>query len=264
MAKSPASDTAELLPTGTTGGGGKVIPKTLYVIDGGKGGTGKSFTTMVVADRLISLGLAERTFVLDGDVTNPDISRRFKASGAAIGEADLRISEEWLQALSFIEESQADYVVISLPATAEIGDLNTTLKKVASELGYRVVCLFVLNKNKNSIRLLEESYKGGCLAASDTYMVVINEFFGEAPKFRRWADSNAKKVVSADPRFAGVMILPELFYAAEDVLDAAEEYTPSQIVASGKLTVSLRVTLEAWLHKTFGEIEKSDTLVKAG
>ena len=64
--------------------------KTLYIIDGGKGGVGKSLVSTIACGSNRSRNLAEKLLVLDGDTTNPDVSRRFKNCGATVAEADLR------------------------------------------------------------------------------------------------------------------------------------------------------------------------------
>jgi hypothetical protein len=175
-----------------------------------------------------------------------------------IGDADLRVSEEWLCALDILETSEAETIVINMPATALIGERKDTLRTVATELGYRVVVFFLMGKTPDSVVLVTESHKSGLLQISDAYLIVLNEFFGKAATFRRWEESSARMTITSDPRCAGVMVLPELFYSAADVLQAALDYTPSQIIESGGLTVGTRVELKTWLEKAWQEIDKTD------
>ncbi len=228
----------------------------IYIIDGGKGGVGKSIVATVVADRYVSCGHAQGLLVVEGDVTNGDVARRFESTGSSTAYSDLRIGDEWLPTFDFIQKSNAPRVVVSTPATADIGDRAPTLSAVANELGYELVTIFVMGKTPDSIELLMDLYTSGAVSASKSFVVVLNEFFGKANTFRRWDESEAKQILTKDPRCKGIIILPELFYSAEDVLLAAPDYSPSQIIASGQLTVATRVELQTWLARLWLEIDK--------
>ena len=117
-----------------------------------------------------------------------------------------------MNALNLIEEAKTDFVVVSLPATAAIGERGNLLRTVAGELGYRIVTAFVLSKTPDLIHLVAELHQIGKISVSDSFVVILNEFFGKASDFRRWDDSQIKRTIVSDPRCAAVSVLPELFY----------------------------------------------------
>jgi septum formation inhibitor-activating ATPase MinD len=172
--------------------------RTLHVIDGGKGGTGKSTAAMIVCDYLATNGQISKTFVLDGDLTNPDIFRRFETSGATVAIGDLRRSEDWLQALEAIESANCNDVVVSLPATADASEIAPVIKEIVDALGYRLITYFVIVKNPDCIELLSNSFETGIISISQTYCVILNEISGKLAEFRGFLSSEIKQKVEAD------------------------------------------------------------------
>jgi hypothetical protein len=107
-------------------------------MDRRKGGLGTSLLSTTAAGRIIARGCAESLLVIDGDVTNLDVARRFRSTGASIAQAEFRLPDEWIPALNIIEQVKADRVVISLPEMSGKGERAQSLQLVVSKLALAI------------------------------------------------------------------------------------------------------------------------------
>jgi MinD-like ATPase involved in chromosome partitioning or flagellar assembly len=226
----------------------------IHVVDGRKGGVGKSMFASALADKFLKEGRDGEVFLIDGDATNPDVGRRYTQTNTKVAYADLRKPDEWLTALAFVEESKREQVVVSLPATAAIGERAATLQAAAAEMGFSIFTYFVIGKAPDCIDLLAESFRSGTISVSDKFAVVINEREGKADTFKRWDASPIKKEILADPRHT-IITMPELFYSAVDVLETAANFAPTSIIQSGQMMVVTRMELTGWLNKITSQVD---------
>jgi cellulose biosynthesis protein BcsQ len=110
----------------------------IFVVDGGKGGAGKTMCAMMIADREVVRGNADRLLVLDADTANGDLSKRFSNAPCMTTDTDLRTADGWVGAVNKIDQysDRADKIVVSLPANSILDSGCRSLRSVRDELNY--------------------------------------------------------------------------------------------------------------------------------
>lgn len=232
------------------------IAAPIILVDGDKGGVGKS----VVAGSLVDwiFGKGRSVAVVDGDARNADVGRLFDDL-LPVKQADLRVHDGWMDVTDFVYGQPADRtVVISMPAGIG-GELKREADRfadMAKQLARPIMLLWVINRTPDSVILLREALDsiGGHLAHR---VVFKNLFFGEPEKFRRWDGSETRKEFE---RSGGTVLgFPELHERVMDKLFAdpsrmmpysAAAVPVAQFATSQHgLTASECIELNTWLKE---------------
>lgn len=245
------------------------VGKPIFIFHGDKGGVGKSWACSVFTDWLL-----KRKFpcsLIDGDTRNPDVSRMFGDSIAVLN-ANLRVHDGWMDLADFMIAHSSEATVISMPAGIG-GDFKREAARFfdTAQMLQRPVWMFwVINRLPDSINLLHEALAvvGDKLAGK---VVIKNLFFGDADKFSRWDNSQARQKFESSG--GQTILLGELHERVVDKLFADNEnIMPFSAAASPihdashsphQLTPSENMELVLWLqgtHIVFDQLQKNSIL----
>ena len=170
-------------------------PGTVILVDGDKGGVGKSWASCTVLDWALKLGAP--VAAVDADTRNADVHRMFKGMMPVLF-ANLREHTGWMDLLDFLVANPTAITVVSLPAG--IGD---TMKKEAPSFIQNIKMLnrdlglmWVMNRQADSVNLLGQAL--GHIGAALSFKVAVkNLMYGESERFVRWDNSQTKKKFEA-------------------------------------------------------------------
>jgi len=173
----------------------------IIIVGGGKGGVGKSTVVFSVVDLLITNG---KTVVLvESDDSNPDT---YKALNKLVKSelCNLDREEGFMKLGNIIEANNDAYIVVNTAAraTSSIVKHGRILSDVVLELKRKLVMLWPMNRQRDSIELLK-TFLDGTSGYSGTY-ALLNTYFGVYEKFVRFDQSKQKD------RVTGTLIFPEL------------------------------------------------------
>jgi len=176
------------------------------IVDGDKGGVGKTTVARAIADAYVNAaanGLPVcKVVCLDADHTNPDFC------GAGGYEPDTKIHDtglvnldepkNWLELVNALEsiisaaEEEEVRIIISMPATAKRA-FESGAGEVAQVLSMlNAVPVWVMGRTKDSVTQLQ-SRVDTMPRQFEHGLVVTNLFFGTRDKFVLWDGSDTKK-----------------------------------------------------------------------
>jgi hypothetical protein len=220
--------------------------KKVILVDGGKGGVGKSMVATTLVDRLLADGIKPRIVEADGSV--PDVGRRFKDRGVVIAYAPLGGDElgedRVIQVFSRVFHGE-DLVVMNLPAGAgEVLDTHAELiGETAKMAGVDLVHAWVVGADSASADLAGISIKSGLASVATHRVVVINEVHGNPESFQ-WADSTARNLwLSSGATEHAMPRLPA------SVHNAVEERRGGFREALPHMNLMQQVALKRWLSR---------------
>lgn len=163
----------------------------VILFHGDKGGVGKSWTCSIFLDWLVKCKFS--IALVDGDTRNPDVSRMF-SDLMPILNANLRIHDGWMDLTDFMMKHPDKIIVISTPAGigTELSREFSQFIRTINLLDRALSMFWIMNRLPDSVNLLNEAMQvmGTNLRNK---IVVKNLFFGEANKFSRWDNSEAKQ-----------------------------------------------------------------------
>jgi len=257
-----------------------------YLVDGDKGGIGKSLTTRALTHHYLSKEPDKRPViaVFDADMSNPDVCGKdglsTKNSNLALTQIlDLSIEQGWIDFANAIEKLQNEYddddlcIIVNMPAQIGARAFQGSVPIVAEVLRQcNAFPIWMLSRVEDSIRTLEERIKS-MPTRFQTGLVLRNLFFGEPSKFVLWDNSPLRaRMLKDDPNgelYWDEACLPEI----NDNVIASIGRMPFHIAlgknANGKpyLSHGFKLTLDAWLRKTgqvFSEMEEFIVHTKSG
>lgn len=166
----------------------------IYLVNGAKGGVGKSMITMALLDYLNDQGPA----LLETDTANPDVGMAYKQEVAKFEALDLGEEDAWIDFANFIAESKGPVVVNSAAGT-DASESTARLKEALQELDRNLTVFWVINTQRDSLELLKKFWKemGGQKTEKVRIHVCRNLFFGEADDFNLYAESAIRKEIEA-------------------------------------------------------------------
>jgi hypothetical protein len=209
----------------------------IIFVNGSKGGVGKSLTTMALIDYLST----DSKFLklVDADFNNPDV---FRCYGQAMGGEvlDMDDVDGWIQLVNLCEASPFKTVVVNTPAQSNRAVVKhaSILMNSLSELGRPLITLWVINRQRDSLELLN-NYMAQVTAG--VIHVVCNGYFGEQNKFELYGESAIReRVITAGGKN---LFLPDL---SDRVTD--EVYTKRVTLsdAAAQLKLGDRMELQRW------------------
>ena len=197
----------------------------LYFIGGSKGGVGKSFLSMALADYLTKYK-NRKIILVETDTSNPDVGKTFAHNDdVEVLSLSLDNADGWIELVNSCEGSNRDLVVNS--AARSVEKFGGTLIGSLDELHMQLVSFWVINRQRDSIELLKEYMD----VVPGELHVVRNTFYGEPQKFELF--NNSKTRIEAEKRGATI-----------DLPDLADRVTDD--LYSKRLSLGNRAELKRW------------------
>lgn len=220
------------------------MAKNIYLVGGSKGGVGKSLVTMAVVDLLESMG--ESVLLIESDTSNPDVWKTYKEE-VETELVDLDQADGWIELVNLCESRPESVVVINTAARNNTGvsAYGETLNSTLAELRRKLVTLWVINRQRDSLELLK-GYMD--VIPNAAVHVVRNGFFGEEKKFELYNGSKLRKEV--EERGGQSVTFPDL---ADRVSDDLYSKRFSIAKASTELPLGNRAELLRWR----GEVKRT-------
>jgi hypothetical protein len=219
------------------------MAKNIYLIGGSKGGVGKSLVTMATVDYLQDKG--EKVLLIESDTSNPDVWKSYKDSTNA-ELVNLDEADGWIHLINLCDSNPDSIVVINTAARNNKGvsAYGETLNSTLAELKRKLVTLWVINRQRDSLELLKEYMDAVSNAAVH---VVRNGHYGEEKKFELYNGSKLRAAV--EERGGQSVTFPDL---ADRVSDDVYIKRLSIATALKELPLGNRAELARWR----GEVKK--------
>jgi hypothetical protein len=223
------------------------MAKNIYLVGGSKGGVGKSIVTMATIDYLQTLG--ETVLLIESDTSNPDVYKAYRDSTRAellnLDEAD-----GWIQLVNLCDSNPECVVVVNTAARNNRGvsAYGETLNSTLTELRRRLVTLWVINRQRDSLELLKQYRDAFPPSANTAVHVVRNGYFGDEAKFELYNGSKVREAI--EERDGLSVTFPDL---ADRVSDDLYSRRMSIAVAAKELPIGNRAELNRWR----AEVKKS-------
>jgi hypothetical protein len=209
----------------------------IYWIGGSKGGVGKSMMTLATVDYLVGRG--DRVLLVDCDTSNPDVWKAYREQ-VPTECINLDDADGWILLVNTCDTHRDHTIVINTAARNNLAvkRFGQTLDGSIEELGSRLIALWVINRQRDSLDLLTEFM---ATLPKALVHVVLNGYFGDAHKFELYNSSKVRDTVRAGGGKS--VLLPDL---ADRVAD--DLYTKRlTIEAAGKsLPIGNRAELARW------------------
>jgi len=213
------------------------MAKNIYLVGGSKGGVGKSLVSMAMVDYLQQHD--EDVLLIEADTSNPDVWKAYKDT-IRTDLLDLDKADGWIALINLCDSNPDSVVVINTAARNNKGvsAYGVTLSSSLSELQRKLVTLWVINRQRDSLELLKEYMD----TISDTIVHVIrNSYFGEERKFELYNGSKLRTVV--EERGGMSLTFPDL---ADRVSDDIYSKRMSITSAAKELPLGNRAELYRW------------------
>nr|WP_172689306.1 P-loop NTPase [Pseudomonas fluorescens]ARJ57908.1 putative mobilization protein MobD [Pseudomonas fluorescens] len=209
----------------------------IYVVGGGKGGVGKSFTTIALVDSLEQAGV--KVLVIESDTSNPDVWKMYKDQ-IETRLIDLDDANGWIDLVNACDEFKDHVVVINTAARNNKGVVayGETLNSTLVELGRELTTLWVINRQRDSLELLKE-YRDA-LPGTKVH-VIRNGYFGDEQKFELYNFSKTRELIESEGGKS--LLLPDL---ADRVSDDLYSKRLSVSRAMTELPIGNRAELSRW------------------
>lgn len=223
---------------------------TLYLCAGDKGGTGKSMVTAALIDAFLQRGI--EPILVETDTANPDV---FKSYGERIQCAALSLDEAdgWIQLINTIDEARGIPVIVNTAARSGNGvaRYGATLRSTLGELDRKLVTLWIINRQRDSLELLADYLEAMPVSAEHLAHVLRNLYFGASEKFQLYNGSDLKKRIEE----SGGMTLdfPDLADRVADQL-ATERLTIQG--AFDAMPLGHRAELIRWRNEAFKSLSR--------
>jgi len=222
--------------------------RNIYWVGGSKGGVGKSMMTLALLDYLLEQG--QNVVLVECDTSNPDVWKAYR-DVIPVELLNLDEADGWIQLVNACDKYRDSIVVINTAARNNIAvkRYGQTLDGTLEELGSKLVALWVINRQRDSLELLKEFMDA--VTKADLH-VVRNGYFGEEQKFELYNTSKIRTAVES--RGGKSVTLPDL---ADRVADDIYAGRLSIGAAAKKLPIGNRAELGRWrseVRKVLSEV----------
>jgi hypothetical protein len=231
----------------------------IYMVAGSKGGVGKSMTSLVVIDHLLDAG--QEILFLETDTSNPDVWRCLEQDpaqspgvpmdGVVMHTLKLEEADGWIDMINLIDHHKSRIVVMN--TAARTGDAITKyggiLRETLPELGRRLVTLWLINRQRDSMDQLNEHMK---VFPESVVHVIRNGYFGDEPKFELYNHSKLRETIEDNGGLS--LTLPDL---ADRVADTVYSESWSLSEALRQMPIGNRAELIRWrsqCKQVFGKV----------
>lgn len=163
----------------------------IILVDGDKGGVGKSFACSALIDKFMADNMP--VAAVEGDTQNPDVARMFEGA-IPLRSCNLRDPDGWMDLLDFMMEERDKPVIVSMPAGigARMKVEGLAFCDNMSLINRPIHLVWLLNRLPDSINLLSDALN--ILQPSlQSKTAIKNLYFGESRKFGRWDESHTKR-----------------------------------------------------------------------
>ena len=220
----------------------------IYLVGGSKGGVGKSLVSMATVDYLQAAG--RKVLLVESDTSNPDVWKAYK-DDVTCELVNLDEADGWIRLVNLCDEHRDHTVVVNTAARNNKGvsAYGTTLNSTLEELERKLVTLWVINRQRDSVELLKQYLE---TIVATTVHVIRNGHFGDEAKFELYNGSKLK--TSVEERGGRSLLFPDLADRVSDDL-----YTRRLAIAAAmkSLPIGNRAELTRWrgeVGKVMGEI----------
>jgi hypothetical protein len=215
----------------------------IYWIGGSKGGVGKTMTTLATLDYLLEGGA--KVVLVECDTSNPDAWKAYREQ-TETELIDLDEADGWIHFVNVCDKSRDRVVVVNTAARNNLAvkRYGQTLDGSLQELGRRLVALWVINRQRDSVGLLKQFISA--IPRAEVH-VVRNGYFGDEKKFELYNGSKIRTEVEA--RGGRSITFPDL---ADRVADDIYVNRLSIGAAAKSLPIGNRAELGRWR----GEVRK--------
>jgi hypothetical protein len=223
-----------------------MMAKNIFMVGGGKGGVGKSVVSIGTIDTLLTQG--EQPVLVESDTSNPDVWKMYQ-NELRTELIDLDDANGWIDFINLCDRYRDAVVVVNTAARNNRGvaAYGETLSNTLGELDRKLVTLWVINRQRDSLELLNDYIAS---LAGSTVHVVRNSYFGAEEKFELYNNSKLRgQVESAGGKS---MTFPDL---ADRVSDDLYSKRLSISAAMASLPIGNRAELTRWrneVHKVLG------------
>ena len=211
----------------------------IVFVSGSKGGVGKSITSMAVLDYLT----AEHRYLrlLEGDPTNPDVWKSYHREVES-EVLDLDSVDGWIQMVNVADANPFKTIVVNTPARNNdaVRAHGALLLDSLKELGRPLLTLWVINRQRDSLELLNE-YLQMMSGGMGVVHVVRNGYFGDERKFELFEQSPLRDAIAQQGGQA--LYLPDL---ADRVTDELYSRRITLAEAVQQLKLGDRAELQRW------------------
>ena len=226
--------------------------KSIYLVGGSKGGVGKSLVSMAMVDYLVDNG--ESVLLIDSDTSNPDVWKAYeKVEGVESELVNLDEADGWIQLVNLCDSKPDSIVVVNTAARNNKGvsAYGETLNSTLAELKRKLVTIWVINRQRDSLELLKEYMDA--IPNAEVH-VVRNGYFGDDKKFELY---NGSKLRGSVERAGGKSLtFPDLADRVSD--DIYSKRLPIS-KALKDLPIGNRAELTRWrndVKKMLAEVSK--------
>ena len=213
------------------------MPKDIFLIGGSKGGVGKSLITMAMVDYLLEQN--ENILLIDSDTSNPDVWKAYHET-VKCELVNLDEAEGWIELVNYCDNNPDSTVVINTAARNNKGvsKYGTTLNTSISELNRKLITLWIINRQRDSLELLNEYMDA--LPNADVH-VLRNAYFGDEKKFELYNNSKLRALI--EKKGGKSLTYPELADRVADDIFCERMSIP---VAIKELPMGNRAELMRW------------------
>ena len=217
------------------------MTKAIYVAAGGKGGVGKTITAVGTIDTLQEKG--EEILLIETDTSNPDVWKMYQNDLKA-ELIDLDDANGWIDLINACDRNPNAVVVVNTAARNNKGvtAYGETLSNTLTELKRKLITLWVINRQRDSLELLKEYMDA---LSTSTIHVIRNAYFGDEHKFELYNGSKIRQLVEANGGRS--LTLPDL---ADRVSDDLYSKRLSIDKAIRELPIGNRAELARWRNET--------------
>lgn len=230
--------------------------KTIYMVDGGKGGVGKSMVCAALLDQLLMAQPAEAegkpkgVLLVETDTSNPDVWKMYRDE-VETTLIDLDDANGWIDLVNSCDAHPEAVVVVNGAARNNKGveTYSGTLSNTLEELKRNLVTLWVINRQRDSLELLK-AYREAL--SGSTIHVVRNLHWGAEKQYELYNDSNLRIEIEESGGFS--LNFPDL---ADRVADDLYSRRLSIAAAMKELPIGNRAELTRWrgeVRKMFEEV----------
>jgi len=162
----------------------------IYFVGGDKGGVGKSLVAMALIDYLAGKG--QPLVLVETDTSNPDVYRSYESEAGVLAESiDLDRADGWITAVNLFDRHPDRAVVINTAARNHVGltAYGATLHDALPDLRRPLICLWVINRQRDSLNLLKTFAD---TMPDATIHVARNLYWGTPEKFELYNGSNLR------------------------------------------------------------------------
>lgn len=227
----------------------KTEPKPIYIIEGYKGGVGKSLVSVSLIEyhRMHNIPVA----IVETDTTNPDVDAIYDGKESCLRiDLDEKDGGGWMNLADFADE-HLEAIIISMKAGSKASTVKNQeiLIQILKDLKRPVVLFFVLGIQKQSVVLFNDAMDlypmASCVVAVKNLKNGDEDEFFNYDKIREsplWAEKFKDVIDFTFPRV----------HARVSLQITDEDMTIKELLEGDTLKRGDRAALQAWTGKIFG------------